>query len=71
MRAAVSPDCASTTSKVLEPAWLMNTRSCGGAGGPGVGAPDEHDGNPAHESARQAIVRARLGVVTLTFTKRR
>jgi hypothetical protein len=49
----------------------MNTRSCGGAGGPGVGAPDEHDGNPAHESARQAIVRARLGVVTLTFTKRR
>src|SRR6478735_1553400 len=56
MRAVVSRGRASTTSKVLDPAWLTNTWSCaeaGGGGGDGVLEP--HEGNPAHESASPAI----------------
>src|SRR5947207_1509622 len=57
MRAAVSPDAASTTSNVLEPAWLTNTWSAGALGPAGV--LDSQPKSPAETSATVASVRVR------------
>src|SRR6187431_2082628 len=70
MRAAVSPDAASTTNKVLEPAWLTNTRSSAGAAGSDRGSSDPQDKSPAAAKAMLASLLACLAVESIA-TKRR